>query len=450
MANEPERPIEQWLRAAAKKRRDEAGAPFELHPADRRLLQGELARQFAKGQATARPPLPFLVRLWPRLAWAAAILAVLLVGVSLLLPGPAKRERLLLAGNKEMKQAQVAKELQALPTAPLAGKDNLLAKSEDREREKLALPPIPALDNGAAAGAPMAASGGLLQSSRAAVAGSSFQRSDKFGAAPAPVAPGSALPAAPSAPVAAPSPAPMVAASEAPSTLHESLTTAPSSKSLAAVASANRPKTPWATDAVATSAAALEKNNLGVAQRFVQVMPAPGAKAAFADKAKAAQPVLVSFDVEQAGPELRLTDNDGSVYKGYVQVADAVQPGRRSRTEAPASVRTAKVANGALEQEAAANLTFDQLGPQNYAFRVSGTNRTLHKKVVFTGNLIAATNIVVLPQGATNVVTGNLGATAPANSAQPPFLPLFNSRISGKVVVGSGKAVQIEALPANP
>jgi hypothetical protein len=33
MANEPERPIEKLLRAAAKKRREEAGAPFELHSA---------------------------------------------------------------------------------------------------------------------------------------------------------------------------------------------------------------------------------------------------------------------------------------------------------------------------------------------------------------------------------------------------------------------------------
>ena len=76
MANEPERPIEKLLRAAAKKRRDEAGAPFELHPANRRLLQGEVARKFAKPQRTT------LVRralgqLWPRLAWGVAILAVL-------------------------------------------------------------------------------------------------------------------------------------------------------------------------------------------------------------------------------------------------------------------------------------------------------------------------------------------------------------------------------------
>ena len=80
MANEPERPIEKLLRAAAKKRRDEAGAPFELHPADRRLLQGEVARKFAKPQR--RNPLvrrrswancgrasPGALPFWPSSVW---------------------------------------------------------------------------------------------------------------------------------------------------------------------------------------------------------------------------------------------------------------------------------------------------------------------------------------------------------------------------------------------
>lgn len=45
---EPERQIEKWLRAFARKRRAGAG-DFKLHPATRRLLQGEVSRQFAEG-----------------------------------------------------------------------------------------------------------------------------------------------------------------------------------------------------------------------------------------------------------------------------------------------------------------------------------------------------------------------------------------------------------------
>ena len=47
---EPERDIEKTLRAYAKKRREEAGAPAEMHPATRRLLQGEVARLRGKAQ----------------------------------------------------------------------------------------------------------------------------------------------------------------------------------------------------------------------------------------------------------------------------------------------------------------------------------------------------------------------------------------------------------------
>ena len=49
-----ERPIEKLLRRAAQKRSDEAGAPPELHPANRRLLQAEVARQFPPTAAPAR------------------------------------------------------------------------------------------------------------------------------------------------------------------------------------------------------------------------------------------------------------------------------------------------------------------------------------------------------------------------------------------------------------
>ena len=45
---ETERKIEKLLRAYAKKRRADAGDPLKLHPATRRLLQGEVARRKPK------------------------------------------------------------------------------------------------------------------------------------------------------------------------------------------------------------------------------------------------------------------------------------------------------------------------------------------------------------------------------------------------------------------
>jgi hypothetical protein len=37
-----------------------------------------------------------------------------------------------------------------------------------------------------------------------------------------------------------------------------------------------------------------------------------------------------------------------------------------------------------------------------------------------------------------------------ASSIQTNLLPLLNSHISGKVVVGNGKAIEINAFPASP
>jgi hypothetical protein len=69
--------------------------------------------------------------------------------------------------------------------------------------------------------------------------------------------------------------------------------------------------------------------------------------------------------------------------------------------------------------------------PQNYFFRVVGTNRTVHKKVVFTGNLLAATNSYSL-QSFTNFLSlGSEVSGRRTGSAQQNLLPLLNTRISG-------------------
>src|SRR5512140_3288393 len=103
MATEPERPIEKLLRDAAKKRRDEAGAPMELHPATRRLLQGEVVRTFAKPGRAHRSVFEVLGQLWPRFAWGVAIFAVLVVAGYMLLPVPGNgKPEALLARNEAM------------------------------------------------------------------------------------------------------------------------------------------------------------------------------------------------------------------------------------------------------------------------------------------------------------------------------------------------------------
>src|SRR5579863_6794140 len=89
---EPERDIEKTLRAYAKKRQEQAGAPAEMHPATRKLLQGEVARLRAK--PTARPGFWTLIlgSSWPQIAVRVAVFVLLASGATVLLLPPAKTQ----------------------------------------------------------------------------------------------------------------------------------------------------------------------------------------------------------------------------------------------------------------------------------------------------------------------------------------------------------------------
>ena len=82
MPLEPNKRIDELLKRFVKKRREEARADFELHPATRRTLQSEVTRVFPKGETETKHP--FFSALWPRLALAGAFTAMLLVTVMVL------------------------------------------------------------------------------------------------------------------------------------------------------------------------------------------------------------------------------------------------------------------------------------------------------------------------------------------------------------------------------
>ena len=193
-----------------------------------------------------------------------------------------------------------------------------------------------------------------------------------------------------------------------------------------------------------------EDKSFSVAQRFTQIAVGTRKKVTAADKAKSAQPVLASFQVEQNGSELRIMDADGSVYSGYVQLADNVRRARPARLEAPAAAPAAQAPKDAVQERYVARLDSDQLGTQTYYFRVTGTNRSLHKQVVFTGNLLPATPATASAPLVTNLSAGTGFGGPQTRSAQQLPLPLQNSRISGKVVIGNANAVEISAEPARP
>src|SRR5262245_41516034 len=116
---EPERKIEKLLRAFGKKRRDDAGAPLELHPATRRLLQGEVARRAPK-RSKENSFVALMSLLRPRLAFILPVAIIgLIVGVVVLptLTGTKSKSRsLAMRGANESGEARADKQL-ATPAA---------------------------------------------------------------------------------------------------------------------------------------------------------------------------------------------------------------------------------------------------------------------------------------------------------------------------------------------
>src|SRR6185503_15954286 len=88
---EPERKIEKLLRAFAKKSRADAGDSLKLHPATRRMLQGEVARRSPSPEAGKDED---SISLWQffRQQWAFLLTFALAIffGAALFLPALSK------------------------------------------------------------------------------------------------------------------------------------------------------------------------------------------------------------------------------------------------------------------------------------------------------------------------------------------------------------------------
>jgi hypothetical protein len=91
MPDDPNRNLEEQLTAWARKRREEAGAPFELHPATRKMLQDEVARTFPKkSDEPAAESAGWWKMFWPRFALAGSLCLAMVILAGILLPGIAR------------------------------------------------------------------------------------------------------------------------------------------------------------------------------------------------------------------------------------------------------------------------------------------------------------------------------------------------------------------------
>jgi hypothetical protein len=453
---EPERRIEKWLRAFAKKRRDQAGDSMELRPAARQRLQREVARLSEEKSRGWFASLFFGLR--PALAFAVCFVALAVIGGILLANYNRSQPTDSLSMNKLSERKLAAKtEQPALAPPPVsvngpvsvAEKKALADKqSEPQTALKPAAPVPPAAAPPVVAGANRelivsptelakeanrdqntlarsefsntAKTASVAPSTNAFFAYKNESSADSFaaggelnkdvtGAAPALQTRGVA------------GSAQTFAANNG--VRQQAATAQPSA------APAGNAGTVWdsaKTDSTATTAS--------VSQLYSRIDPLAARQGGGGGAGRAATPVLTSFRVEKDGDAIRVIDADGSVYTGSLQLAQ--------------QVTNATVASGALSSTRISDSHVLVPAARNYFFRVAGTNRNLNENVVFSGNFVPFTNTQIATDGRT--FGGAIGgarraATQPMTNAETV---LSNSRITGKAVIGDQKEIEVNATPA--
>ena len=431
MATEPERDIEKALRAVARRRREQPGAPVEIHPATRRLLQGEVARQKGRGQPGAGFWPKLLWGSWPRLAFNVSLLIAFLLAAGVwLLPAfrtgqnPSASANMRLAENDHAKADSPALRddyKKSLPSAAPA----LKKEAQNEPRSATAEFDQPGKDK-------------VYNRLSAANQNKLADQSSTNSASPGLRADASAAPAQP----AAPPPA------------------VPSSSTIAPALDQE-----FARRQVASPPAV-------VSQQFTRVNQSVDSVALQSAQTSPAPRVLDSFRVEQTGSQLRVIDSDGSVYTGFLGETNTVAEDSLARREAAAD-ESAKSDEAKQSQQALAQApsggtvvsgklpesapTQNTQSGQTYFFRVSGTNISLNQPVVLTGNFYqTAANTrgsggrggAAPAQASRNraAAPSLAGAPQPAATNGPVPLPLSNLRLQGRALVGTNQ-VEITALP---
>lgn len=465
-----ERPIEKLLRRYAKKRRAEAGAPVELHPATRRLLQGEVARQFRKAApGDARALFAQMLKGWlPRLAWAVPLLVLVAVGLWSLLDrpetkqlalGPAPNETVVADGNRAAKaERQEPESLLSKLDAPRS------TAGENAPADLIAVKTVPPSPSPApipvrAPDQPVVSLAGVAEKKGEAASGGfkKLAQADKLGVASS----------------AAPARARFAEASSA-----NRVNTLPSdprtgsdaslqtNRGISGAYAANQQKLNESTarsfDAQALESAAPLQDTPSTAaslkridslepeqaptysQSFANLVPEPlKQKAAKVIAPSPISPVLANFRVEQTGRQLRVVDSDGSTYVGETDSPPEFWGAVGGEKNQAALLFQS---DGKLHQLPAAAAVPPPQSQSNF-YRVAGTNRTLNQAVEFTWSFVELTNAPVLAQAE------KIGAERNKDARKLPTqfpVQLQNAFINGRAQFGTGKEIEINAVPVTP
>ena len=384
MADQPERPIERLLRECGKRRLPSDA--IELHAADRRRLQDEVARTYVRKEKRVSW---FGRQLFARLAWGVCAFSVIGLAVWLSLRSGHQTEPNSLLARNEKALAPATPGIVRLPetkleTAPAEQPNLSLA-------DKLKAGPEPTISIAANAPSPVplqtdAASMVSMNLAERELAMDATARSAIAGAAPA----------------RAPEPA-----GPAGGVYRYGLasTTAPLMKQ-------TYPST--------------------TVEQFVR----QSATKAQADKDKRGQAVLASFRFERTGSEIRIIDQDGSVYLGSL---GPPQTQLRLRTAS----RNQPVYTDSAGTVVAAKKTAPPSSQEEYTFHVTGTNRTLGELVSIDATWWTLTNSLPLTQ-----VTKDLNRGISLDRQFSETAPV-KGRISGTLLINKGgNAIPIDAVQA--
>ena len=472
MSSEPERPIEKLLRASARQRREQGGEHWEMHPATRRNLQNEVAARFGrKTKRSGSRPVWLLFQGWLKPLAALGVLACVSIAIWVSVhSGVANKREQLLAKNEPAQNAPAASQI----SAPTAANKVELPRSEMEERAAVAKslgtadntpksgPPSPLEETELAkqpallversitpqvAGNPPgtmaqvpASNPGLTKDNQAASADRAFRA--RYG-------------------LSSPQPAAGTAPSALPAVAAAGSITPPASDQLTALAvpvaasagaslanfSAVVANNGFSTGLVQYGRFAASQNTVGpmFSGRAASRLSAAPMKKEI-QNAKANQ-ILVSFRVEQSGQDLRIIDNDGSVYSGPVQgTGPRLSPA--GQEQAQTSGTPAALTRSALIVASRDSQTTQQ-PPVQLFFKVSGTNHSSNQQVVFSGALNADTNLLQAV-AANPDQSSNRGISFDKLSISPAPKQLTNMRLSGKAVIGGTEEVGIEAVPVSP
>jgi hypothetical protein len=416
-----ERPIEKLLRRHAKKRQDDAGTPPDLHPATRRMFQGEVASRYPQGRDAGQER---KLRFWRQFKLALAVVALLAIVTMFFIPT---------LSRSKLKATRLLALDQPIETRGLSEASDLGAAKTTATHSLRSISDISTATNwvqdlGVEKKEPESPSFGPMSSPQAATpsANAALELTDSgpivtYGGVLGPrgyyyvtntmLPSGGEVAAAPPAPTAQDKSVQTVALSDN----AQPVTFGPkplSSTNFTSTLDSTRQPTS-VTFGSAGNNATQKFMNSGVA-----------AKDTFTDSYKKlpAAAVLNNFSLEQDGSQLRVIDGDGSTYSGSIQVVQAaavLDDNNNNNASAPA---------GQIDQ-------INSQAPQSYFFSVSGTNLTLKALVIFTGNLTPLTN------------PGNM-ANQQQNATQP-ILSLQNSSIVGKARIGNGTEVDVNAVPVS-